>query len=215
MHIKNYLIIFILFVSNLSMFAQLKSGMIIQGGTGHVSNISEAPGGWLDESVKQGGSKKIKYFFNASLGYKFRIEPANKIYFYDIDWAIGLKRINYEYSNPIKWEIDENGIMHGTGGLAAEGQNAFYYMSINPSYNYRFYHKFSGGFGFEPMIYFRDGFNDKWKFDCPLTFKVGYDLKHIGFSLHYKVGFANIMKSPRFFASGSLNDIQLQMFIPF
>ena len=198
--------------------AQLKSGMIIQGGVGHLSNIGEAPGGILDEIVKLGGSKTTEYFFNASLGYKFRIEPANKTYFYDIDWAIGLKRINFDYYYIGEGEttIDENGNIHEiSSDRGAEGRNAFYYMSINPNYNYRFYRKFSGGAGLEPMIYFKDGYNDKWRFDCPISLKVGYDLKHIGFSLNYKIGLFNIMKTDKLFSSGNLNDIQLQMFIPF
>jgi hypothetical protein len=87
-------------------------------------------------------------------------------------------------------------------------------MSVNPNYNYRFYRRFSAGAGLEPALYFKDAHDAKWKFDCPLSLKLGYDLKHIGFSLNYKIGLFKIMKSDQF-SSGNLNDIQLQLFIPF
>jgi len=212
MKTKNYFIIFFLFVGNLSLFSQLKSGMIFAGGTGHLSNIKEAPGSTLEEVVNLGGSKMNRYTFNAALGYKFRIQPKNLFHFFDIDLYAGLKGSNSEYLYRGQETTAEGLQVYNT--IESGGSGAYYYFALNPSYNYKLYKKLHIGAGIEPTLYFTNG-EAKWKFDIPTTLRIGYDFKYFDMAISYKMGLLNPMKSSKYYSSGNLNDIQLQMFIPF
>jgi len=212
MNMKKYLIIFLLFIGNLSVFSQTKSGLIIAGGSGNLSNISEETGGRLDEILNLGGLKLNKYKFNVALGYKFRIQPQNQYHFFDIDLYAGLKRFNYEYLYIVQETTDDGQIVFFHKG--ASSSSAYCYFAFNPSYNYKIYKNLHFGAGIEPTLYYADG-QGKWKFDIPPTLRVGYDFKYFDMAISYKMGLLNVMKSSRDFSSGNLNDIQLQVFIPF
>jgi len=215
MNTKKYLIIFLLFVGNLSVFSQTKSGLIIAGGSGFLSNLKEGKG--LQEILDMGGTKKNQYKFNVAIGYKFRIQPQNRSHFFDMDIYAGLKKFNSEYfyygqETTNDGQIIYNSISSGAGGT-------YYYFSFNPSYNYKIFKNLHLGAGIEPTLYYVDG-QGKWKFDIPPTLRIGYDFKYLDIAVGYKIGFLNVIKSnvsnrSNNFSSGNLNDIQLQLFIPF
>jgi len=210
MKTKNYFIIFFLFIGNLSIFSQTKSGLIIAGGTGFLSNLKE--GKRLQEILDMGGTKKNQYKFNVAIGYKFRIEPQNRSHFFDIDLYAGLKRFNSEYSYFGQGTTDDGQIIFNQRSGKASG--TYYYFAFNPNYNYKIYKNLHLGIGIEPTLYYADG-EGKWKFDIPPMLRLGYNFKYFDMAISYKMGLLNVMKSSRNFSSGNLNDIQLQLFIPF
>jgi hypothetical protein len=95
--------------------------------------------------------------------------------------------------------------------LESKGDNMNYYGSIGATYNYSIFKDLYIGAGIEPTAYRTDG---KWKFDVPPTVKIGYNLKFAEVALSAKAGLFNVLESSKL-SSGHLNDLQLQLFIPF
>jgi hypothetical protein len=199
--------------------------MIFAGGSGYLSNPEESDyvqgimtnpkeGDYVQEIM----TKSSKYKFNIAIGYKFRIQPQNKSYFLDMDLYAGLKRFEYGFSHYGE-EIREDGfiIFHNEGSHTS---GTYYYFAINPTYNYKVYKNLYFGAGIEPTLYFTGIDKDKWRFDIPPTLQIGYDFKYLGIAVGYKVGILDIIKSKNkdsrsYLKAGDLNDLQIQLFIPF
>ena len=209
---KKTFLVFIFLVCVYGASAQFKSGMIISGGKGSLSNMklsdeiinkSEVPF-WLSRDYK----------FNAALGYKFRFQPKTMRFFYDIDLHLGVRQIKFEYSN-FHYQYNEDGSLNwdsDTETYGASVSESCYYFSINPSWNYRIIKGLHAGVGIEPTFYSIDF--DKFKFDTPLTARIGYDFRFIDVAFIYKVGLFNTM-DPDYLSSGRFDDWQIQVFIPF
>lgn len=194
-------------------FAQVKSGLIVNGGGGCLSNVKLS-----NDILKQTEtpfSFSDSYKMNASVGYKFRIQPPAKRFFYDIDLHLGFKRANLEYTNNPYQFNRETGIWEDLEPATTFGgrmKETFYYFSINPSWNYNIIKGLHAGVGIEPTLYSSDA--NGLKFDTPVTARIGYDFKFVDIAFTYKAGLLNTIDSNSF-SSGRFNDWQIQVFIPF
>ena len=197
----------------MQLFAQIefRSGLILSGGPSHLWNKKLDSNSEFINAILEYEEVKFTSFigYNAALGYKFRLEPKPKRIFYDIDLFLGIKTFSdgylYKYSNALS-----------TLWLHQRRDKLSFYTSLNPSFNYCLNKYFYAGAGLEPTVYFNlynVGFRAD-KFDMPLTTKIGVNLKYVELALSYKIGFLNQMKSD-YHKSLNLNDLQLQLYIPF
>ena len=223
---KQITIILFFLLSTLCGYSQIKSGIVFGGGKGSISNVvfpDEQPlfidlNGNVIENVHL--QWFYKYKFDVTIGYKFRIEPQHRPFFYDIDLNLGLKRFNTGYTSPlvsyIPEGVAEDDEMEYLFGASGHFQHTYYSFSVNPSWNYRLIKGLYAGAGIEPTLYHKAGTpsSEKWKFDLPLTAKVGYDLKFIDFSIIYKHGLFDTMEH-EYLGSAKFRSWQLSVFIPF
>jgi len=213
---KTSIILLFLF-SSLYGYGQFKSGFIIGGGKGSISNVVFASG-WPDVSLLDNVKlqQNFKYKFDATIGYKFRIDPQNKPFFYDIDIYFGLRRFNTDWTRTGNFINDWNELIIKNDSM--HKQHIYHSFSLNPSCNYRLVKGLYAGFGIEPTMYCIWGNNSVYffriKFDLPLTAKVGYDLKFIDFSINYKHGFFDTMDYS-YLEPAKFRNWQLSAFIPF
>jgi hypothetical protein len=183
----------------MTIHAQNKNGLILSGGNETFRDVKLNPE-YLDNSEMVGK-------FNAAIGYRFRIQPKNKLFFYDIDANVGMMNFHYgqkyclnPYPEPdAPRQIDDTYLS--------------YYVSLGSSFNYKIYKGFHAGIGLEPTAYYLDG-PAEYKFDIPLKATIGYDLKFVEIGLSYKLGFANVVPT-RTFSSCKMNLWQISLFIPF
>ena len=220
---KKLFAVAVLLLSALYGYGQIKSGIIVGGGKGSLSNVV-----FPDEYTTLSGiyiedlQWSYKYLFDAAIGYKFRLEPQNKPFFYDLDLNIGLKRFNTGLIGTFETEIpmedsNEEEIEYYRGNSYGHFQQIYYSFSVNPTWNYRLLKGLYAGVGIEPTLYFIDSADlsgEEWKFDLPLTAKIGYDLKFIDFSIHYKHGLFDTM-DPMYLGPAKFRNWQLSVFIPF
>lgn len=206
-----FLFFFAVIVSFSTMsFAQLKTGLTINGSPiGNISNTIIGNDPLMTEIRELGGTLSTNYKCNVSLGYKFRIQP-EKPFFYDLDLFLGLKQYDYNYFFSEVRLNDEN--REYTFVRRRDVQFHFYYTSLNFSFNYLLYKRIYVGCGMEPTLYLSD--SESPKFDIPVTLQAGFNWDIIGIALNYKIGLANPL-SNKDFASGNLNELQIQLFIPF
>ena len=192
-----------LFIS-FSCFSQEKliTGLIIEGGKGNTSQVEN--GKILQEVTDLGSRRNIDYILNAALGYKLRFK-SNEKSFYDIDFLAGIKKINSDIENTGKTD---------SIFLGYSGRYIFLDFSVSAAYQYKVWKNLYAGIGLSPTYYFFESSERKWRFDLPVTVKVGYDFKYVDLALIYKRGMLHALKS-EVFAKGNINDIQLQLFIPF
>ena len=214
---KKIILLFFILISTDSTFAKLKSGLLISGGTfGSISNVASGDDLFVNEILSLGGGFSSKYHFNAALGYKFKLESA-QAHFYDIDWFIGMKKFSCDFTY---YEMTPNDPINPYIFKGKSIENFYYFTSIAFSYNYKFTDKIYLGIGIEPTIYFFENEYEEpgriysWKFDVPLSMRIGYNWSFIGVALNYKIGLANPLASMDF-RSGNINEFQLQLFIPF
>jgi hypothetical protein len=194
-NMKIKIVLFLLCCSIYSISAQTKSGMILSGGNGNFRDIKQ-------NDYRNEGDFQNKY--TLGVGYRFRIQPKNPSFFYDLDLNLGLK--HYNYAGVFYHEMYDN-MVHSSGKLN------FLHVSLNGSYNYKMLKGLYAGIGIEPTVYYID-VTSKYLFDIPLTAKLGYDLKYFGLEVGYKLGFTDVIY-PSYFASGKRNDWQISLYIPF
>ena len=196
-------------VSTMSAQVKLRHGLLLGGGMGSIGGVEYALKGYGTEYLSniQIISGISNYKYNASLGYKFRIENDESHLFYDVDFGFGLKNIDFD----IKSMVDENGYTHP---FQSSGSHSTIDFFLCLSANYKIYSGLYAGLGIEPTYYFHDMGRFIRIFDTPIVGKIGYDFKKIDIVLTYKKGLFNALKSNTF-AKGQINDIQLQLFIPF
>ena len=223
MNKKNTSIILIFLLFALHGYSQIKSGIIIGGGKGSISNVV-----FPDEYTTIDGTPienlqwSYQYNFDIALGYKFRYETQNKPFFYDLDIYLGLKRFTTDFTGTFDANLpeiesnDDDEIIYYQGEASGHFQHIYYSFSVNPSLNYRLIKGLYAGVGIEPTLYNKDDASkgEKWKFDLPLTAKIGYDLKFIDFSVNYKHGIFDTMES-KYLNPAKFRNWQLSVFIPF
>ncbi|GHT11416.1 hypothetical protein FACS189426_13260 [Bacteroidia bacterium] len=197
---KQFFILVFLFISSLIVHAQNQNGLILSGGNGTSRDVKINPG-YLDNS-------KLAGKFNAAIGYRFRIQSKNKSFFYDIDANVGM--INFHYGQ--KYYLNPYPDPNAPRQFETTVRN--FYASLAGSFNYKIFKSFHAGIGIEPSLYYLDGTSAEYKYDIPLTAKIGYNLKFAEIGLAYKLGFTDQVND-RYFSSGKMNLWQLSLFIPF
>jgi hypothetical protein len=190
-------------------FAQIKvkSGLLLGGGKGSLCDVNMK--GRATDFVEI-TSTNSSYKYNAMIDYKLRMENTNENkWFYDMDLGFALKGINFEEKGTY---VDEDGntfpvaVRSGSYSLAS--------FSIGLSANYKIVKGLYAGIGIEPTCYFHDLTQYIKIFDAPLIGKLGYDFKYFDIAVVYKKGLLNALQSDNF-SKGRINDLQLQLFIPF
>ncbi|MDR1407952.1 MAG: hypothetical protein LBJ23_07900, partial [Tannerella sp.] len=139
--------------------------------------------------------------FDAAIGYKFRLLPAGKPFFVDLDLQAGYVRMKYvRHDSYLSSSVPDP----RTGTAPAWGdvtENRFR-MSFNPTFNGRIYDRWYAGIGVEPSycIMFKPGeASERFSaFDMPLTARAGYDFKYMDLSFNYKYGFRDVMDAACF-----------------
>jgi hypothetical protein len=208
-------IVLLFLFSTLYSYSQFKSGFIIGGGKGSISDVvlKDEDLSWLSNANMQ---QNYKYKFDVTIGYKFRIAPQNRPFFYDLDLYFGLRRFNTGYIITGEFINDFNELI--IVNQTYHKQHIYHSFSLNPSWNYRLVKGLYAGAGIEPTVYCIWGNNSVYffrlKFDLPLTAKVGYDLKFIDFSISYKHGFFDTMDYS-YLKPAKFRNLQLSIFIPF
>lgn len=189
------ILMFVLFITNITSAQNNKHGLYVGGGIGHIDSKAKLPKNLYRTDI----SDKFGIF----VGYKYRISPNHTSHFFDLDAIIGTK--NWKYYH----------VSAETPPSTYESSNQYYHLSIGGTFNYKIYKGFNGGIGIEPTLFFyEDGTKGKNKFDTPLIGKVGYDFGKFEIGAQYKYGLTNVMKS-EYIKSGKFRDIQLSLFIPF
>ena len=197
-------------------FSQFKSGFILGYGKGSISNVDFFnPYADMKNTINI-QQQYCKYKYDATLGYKFRIASQNKPFFCDIDLYVGFRRFDAGFT--------ANGEVFPSQADSYEIVNAkwfykynYFFSSLNPSWNYKLVKGLYAGTGIEPTIYHTESgatLYESWKFDLPLTAKVGYYLKFIDFSISYRHGFFDTM-AQYVLKPAKFRNWQLSVFIPF
>lgn len=205
---KKYCYLLIAFIFCISSSFSQKHGLIVGGGIGNVTYQLQ-PSSKAQELLNMGGTGSTDYQFNGFLGYRYRVEPDRKPFFYDLDVYVGLKRFDYDYWYESYNNETNTGVYSGTNG-----EETYYYLALSPSFNYHIISGLNAGIGVEPTFYYRDENDPNFKFDIPLTAKIGYDFGLLEIAIAYKLGLCNTLKSD-VFESGRLYDWQASVFIPF
>ncbi|MDR1406482.1 MAG: hypothetical protein LBJ23_00365 [Tannerella sp.] len=207
--------IFLLLCLTLSVhgaFSQIRiqSGLILSGGASQYYDYRKNAAFTTDKWVYLlDGNKK----FDAAIGYKFRLLPAEKPFFVDLDVQAGYGQLKYG-----SWSGD----LYAQPGMEpAIWENITancFRLSFNPTFNYKVYGGLYAGLGVEPSasLTFKSGdaSNSFSTFDVPLTARAGYDFKYADVSFNYKYGFLDVMDTD-YFSSGKVRRWQIQVFIPF
>jgi hypothetical protein len=194
------ILIVLLSLIPLFLCAQNRNGLTISGGNGTFRDW-DVTTGYLNT-----GDKENK--LNFELGYKFRFQPNNSASFYDLTLNAGL--YTYSYSSTGTYLP----LGEAPDFYSFSGNYKNYYFSLNGGYNYTLYGGLFAGAGIEPTIHYRDGAPEKYKFDIPVTAKMGYNFKFVELAFIYKLGFTDVI-NPGYFSSGKLNTWQVSLFIPF
>jgi hypothetical protein len=214
MHLKTTSIILFVLCSTLYGYSQIKSGITLGVGRGGISNVVFPDDPWWDGYPIYDLAWEYRYNkMDLAIGFKHRIESKNKPFFYDIDFNVGLKRYS-TFCSGGNYDYDE---MKGEHFMAYFEHN-FYSLSFNPTWNYRLIRGLHAGAGIEPILYFQNNTSywelvEHWKFDLPLTAKIGYDFRSIDFSISYKHGLFNTMER-KYFKSAKYWSVLLSVFIP-
>ena len=180
-----------------------KHGLLLGGGTGSISHIRYVMYDADEDFQLVRGSGAYKY--NAVIGYKLRYAPLADRLFYDTDLQAGLRKAgssNY-YKAP-------EGM-----GLYLDRSYVFCNVALGLTANYKISKGLYAGVGVEPTYGFYElGEHTDQRFDMPVLVKLGYDLKYVDLAVVYKKGLFNVIKSKEI-EKGKLNDLQIQLFIPF
>ena len=185
---------------------EVKSGFFVAGSYGIIWD--EAPKSsimnlsWEDNSSAWG----------ISAGYRWRLMPKEKPFFFDIDAFLTYKRAKYKFGFlPENYDpSDPNKKYDITPAI----KDNYFSLSLSPSFNYKIYKGLYAGVGIEPTLYYIKKADSHWKFDLPVTARVGYDFDFIDIAIGYKYGLFNSINSD-YFSSGKMGCWQVQVFIPF
>jgi hypothetical protein len=196
---KTYTIICLLALIQLCHSQENKHGIIFTEGFGFLRNATPAHN---DRGTAIGQSDFKSTF---GLGYKVRYSPS-KLYFYDFDLSVGIKKTAYDY------HIDSS-----SDSFSFSGKMAAKYASIDPTINVKFFRNVNFfrniyfGAGLAPTIY--HSFN--LKFDSPFILKIGYEHEIGDLAFIYKHGLFNTLDMNSDFQKGKINEVLFQLFISF
>ena len=199
---KKFFIIMFFIIMYTAMYGQIKSGFVFGFGTGKANNTKYTTQGI--ENTSDIVNASVSYKYNAMLGYKFRMTPNKKLFFYDFDIIAGIKKIESQLkiysSNYVPLDFSTSSSIH-------------YSFSTTMIANYTIFNTLYIGAGVEPTVYYAEYLKTA-KFDLPFVAKVGYSFKYFDISLNGKLGTLNPYITKQVNKSNLL-DLQFQMFIPF
>lgn len=201
---KNLIIVSMLLFSPLILTAQNKNGLLLNGGNSIFRDVSFTETSWKQELFM----KK----FVADVGYRYRIQPLQSNYFYDLDLMVGIKRYNYggKYGNGYTSNPYESSEI-----ITSSTRQYFdFSFSFESSFNYLLTKNLSVGVGVAPTFYLVESSNPRLKFDIPLIAKTAYDFRFVEVGLYYKFGFTNSLNT-RDFSSGKRSEWGISLFVPF
>ncbi|WP_160150104.1 outer membrane beta-barrel protein [Parabacteroides sp. Marseille-P3160] len=196
---KKLLVLLTVFCAlSLHVQGQIESGLVVGVGLGSL-NTDINPS--TQEKIK---FSEVDYKSNFSIGYRFRIRPAEVLpLFVDLDANLGIKSWHSSYSN----SLSEPPLY--------EASSQYYFLSAGGTANYPIYKAWSIGAGIEPTYYFKqDGESSNNEFDVPLVGKLAYHFKLFELGISYKYGLMNTIKTD-YIKSGKFRDWQLSIWIPF
>ncbi|MDR0431447.1 MAG: hypothetical protein LBH58_13375 [Tannerellaceae bacterium] len=196
-----------LFVSlHVSSQVEVKSGLIVGSGSGSLYDAKFKPSSDMNE---------INYKApDAALGYRFRLQPSGKRFFYEVDILAGLKRFDHARYVGLFSKDNESSLIP----LDVYKHN-YFHLTLGASWNYRFVDKWYAGVGINPTLYAAKGRKHDnrltgYSFDIPAVLKLGYDFGCVDVSFNYAYGFSNISQSD-YITKARLRNWQVQFFIPF
>lgn len=192
---------FILATFSLSLSAQqLKStGIIVGAGSGHISSdFPTSPNGLTVDKSNTFLKQKAVFEF----GYRFRFEPSQANFFYDIDLLGGYSKsdfaINYDSTPSASY-----------GGW--DGSHKQLSVGVGATFNYKIVKGLSVGLGVQPMVYLWEG--PKKAFDAPIVGKIAYDFKYFELAFAYKQGLSKTYRIADFKGS-RLSSWQFSIYVP-
>ncbi|MDR1330854.1 MAG: hypothetical protein LBK07_01990, partial [Tannerella sp.] len=115
---------------------ELKSGLIVSGGESMYYDVIPRVSPEGDVPVLYGDRK-----FDVAAGYKFRLQPAGKRFFADLDIQAGYGQVRYE--NHYTSFEDMNPLLD-------RGKDNYLRLSLNPTFNCKVYDGWYAGLGVEP-----------------------------------------------------------------
>ncbi|MDR0748338.1 MAG: hypothetical protein LBF62_02050 [Tannerellaceae bacterium] len=205
---KNIFLLTALFISlYVSSQVDVKSGLIAGSGSGSLYDTEFKPSFDMNE---------INYKApDVALGYRFRLQPSGKRFFYDADILVGLKR--FDYARYVGLFSPEDNKLSLTP--IDVYKHSYFHLTLGASWNYRFVDKWYAGVGINPTLYAakgrkRDNSLTGYSFDIPAALKLGYDFGCVDVSFNYAYGFSNVSHSD-YITKARLRNWQIQFFIPF
>jgi hypothetical protein len=202
---KKIIFSFVLICAVSSAYSQLqyKSGLILDWGKYSIHDFGFTTA--ADVALFYSDAQK----YNATVGYKLRLQPAAKRFFVDVDAKLGYKKVKFAYYADYWFSSASMPSFISTYN--------YIQLSVNPTFNYTIYDGWYAGVGIEPTVYSvseADQRNDFFKFDMPLTARFGYDFKYMDLSFSYNYGLSKAL-DPKYFSQGTYRTWQIQLFIPF
>ena len=196
---KILLLLFLL--ASFPMWAQVikNSGIIINAGKEKISSNLPYSIEGVATPVDMDNSY-LKGKFSMELGYRFRLQPKQSRFFYDIDLLGGYTKSEYAV-NFKSFGNTQYGERSGTNDLLS--------FSLAGSVNFYIFRGLNVGLGVQPTAYIWD----TRFFDIPVFAKVSYDLKYVELAFSYKCGLSKEYKiSP--FKSSRLSQWQFSVYVP-
>lgn len=205
---KLFITLIIIACASFSISAQLKTGILLGGGTWGGIDAKASP-----TTIENFKEYDVNFTSSFMLGYRFRLHHYDMPAFLDLDAMVGLKNWKSQYGSRYSYgdnSGNDNQVIYGSGA-----NSNYVYTAIGATANYYVYNKLSVGAGIEPTIWVAKMGEDNSKtFDMPLVAKIGYDFKFLELGLTYKHSFINSVKTP-YLDSGRFNDLQLSVWVPF
>ncbi|MDR2148220.1 MAG: hypothetical protein LBE91_17380 [Tannerella sp.] len=185
----------------------LRHGLLLGGGKGYLSREIYTANKFNTNFEFVSGIGKYK--LNAMIGYKIRHTLSIDGLFFDTDFHVSVRSANIK----IQYNSPQNG--PSISGGIHDNDFIFCNAVLGLTANYKIINNLYTGIGLEPTYCFYElGERSDELLDMPIVVKLGYDFKIFDVAFVYKKGLFNVMKST-FVDSGKMNDIQLQLFIPF
>lgn len=196
------LFVLLLLLLSSNSYAQLETGLLLNGGIGSISNTSLRKDDMvIDQFLESGGRYKVKNLFNIAAGYRLRFNDKKiNSFFYDIDFMFGVKKMEY------KTLYCPNSAL-----LESKASDVILPLSIGIGANYKVMNDFYVGIGITPTYYFA---TPKTMYDIPIKGMIGYTTKKIGFSLNYQYSLVNTLKT-KVYDGGRFSDWSVTIYIPF
>lgn len=206
---KKLLFVSVIFIMATALEAQekTKSGLLIGGGKGFLSNR-------LTSNIEYFESN---YKYNISIGYRFRVYPTTKpSLFLDLDANLGAKSW-YTYAKEYnKYNPDELTNPYSYSPILASMKSIYFFSSVASTINYTLYKRLSLGIGLEPTYFFFTSDEKKIRnFDLPAVAKIGYNFRFLEIGLTYKHGLMKVLQDKQYLLSGQFRDWQISIWIPF
>lgn len=186
--------------------SQIKSGLILQGGTGKIQSVIEPT------VLEKISFYDISYNRNFSIGYRFHIKQSGTPIFFNVDANLGMKswQARFEYLNP-----NDDASNPYDDILSNETSSKYYLASLAGTVHYSIYKGLSTGVGLEPTyLIWQEGEDSQNNFDLPIVAKLAYDFGPFELGINYKYGLMDLIKTDDV-QSGKFREWQFSLFIPF